>query len=155
MTLVVIDTNVIVYRYDARDDTKRRTAASLLRHLSQTGMGLLPVQCLAELSSVALNKLPTRWTPDELSDALLRLRTAFDVLPLTSAVVLEAIRGVRDHQMSYYDAQVWAAARLGQADIVVSEDFNDGSTLDGIAFINPFTDAGQALLITQAAWEGP
>lgn len=51
MTLVVIDTNVIVYRYDATDDAKRRAAASLLRHLSQTGMGLLPAQCLAELSS--------------------------------------------------------------------------------------------------------
>ena len=29
-------------------------------------------------------------------------------------IVLEALRGVRDHQISYYDAQIWASARLNR-----------------------------------------
>ena len=53
-------------------------------------------------------------------------------------IVLEAARGVLDHNMSYYDAQVWASARLNQIPIIFSEDFNDGSVIEGVRFVNPF-----------------
>jgi len=48
-------------------------------------------------------------------------------------------RGVRDHKLSYYDAQVWATARLNQVPVVFSEDFRDGSILEGVRFVNPFS----------------
>jgi hypothetical protein len=35
----------------------------------------------------------------------LRVRLAFPVLPLTGPVVLEALRGVGEHMISFYDAQ--------------------------------------------------
>lgn len=70
-----------------------------------------------------------------------RLMLAFPVLPLTGPVVLEALRGVEEHLLSYYDAQIWAAARLGQVEMVLSEDFNPGSVLDGVTFINPLDPA--------------
>ncbi len=53
-------------------------------------------------------------------------------------VVLEALRGVRDHQLSYYDAQVWATARLNQVPVIFSEDFKPNATLEGVRFVNPF-----------------
>ena len=62
----------------------------------------------------------------------------FPVVPLTPAVVLEAVRGVRDHQFPYYDAQIWAAAKLNQVPVVLSEDFASGSTVEGVTFVNPF-----------------
>ena len=31
---------------------------------------------------------------------------AFPVLPLTGPVVLEALRGVREHKLSFYEAQI-------------------------------------------------
>ncbi len=52
--------------------------------------------------------------------------------------VLEAGRGVRDHQRSCYDAQIWATARLHQVSVVFSEDFSDGSVIEGVRFANPF-----------------
>ena len=33
---------------------------------------------------------------------------------LTPAIALGAVRGVRDHQLGYYDAQIWAAAQINQ-----------------------------------------
>jgi predicted nucleic acid-binding protein len=36
--------------------------------------------------------------------------------------VKEAGRGVRDHKLSYYDAQVWATARLNQVPVAFGED---------------------------------
>ena len=61
----------------------------------------------------------------------------FPVLPLTGPVVLEALRGVREQMLSYYDAQIWAVAHLGQMGVVLSEDFNPGTVLDGVSFTNP------------------
>ena len=40
--------------------------------------------------------------------------------------------------MSYWDAQLWATARLNQVEVVLSEDFQDGRALDGVRFVNPF-----------------
>jgi len=37
-----------------------------------------------------------------------------------------------------WDAQIWAAARLNQIPVVVSEDFNSGSMTEGVRFVNPF-----------------
>jgi predicted nucleic acid-binding protein len=53
-------------------------------------------------------------------------------------IVLEATRGMRDHKLSYYDAQIWACARLNQVPVIFTEDFQDGQTLEGIRFVNPF-----------------
>ena len=55
-------------------------------------------------------------------------------------MVLEAVRGLRDHGFPYYDAQIWAAARLNQIPIVLSEDFASGSTVEGVTFIDPFAE---------------
>jgi hypothetical protein len=67
---------------------------------------------------------------------------AFPLLPLTGPVVLEALRGVREHMLSYYDAQrSGAVARLGQVAVILSEDFNPGAVLDGVSFANPLEAA--------------
>jgi predicted nucleic acid-binding protein len=66
------------------------------------------------------------------------LSRVFPVVPVTQAVVLEAVRGVRDHHFSYFDAQIWALAKLGQIPVVLSEDFDAGSRIEGVSFLNPF-----------------
>lgn len=52
-------------------------------------------------------------------------------------IVYEAVRGVKEHKFSYWDAQIWASARLNQISLVFSEDFAHGSLIDGVRFINP------------------
>ena len=68
-----------------------------------------------------------------------RLLRAYPVFDLTPLIVLEASRGARDHGLPYYDAQIWAAARLNQVTVVFSEDFSDGQILEGVRFVNPFS----------------
>ena len=43
------------------------------------------------------------------------------------------------HHLSYWDAQIWATAKLNQIPVVFSEDFFDGQTTEGIRFMNPFS----------------
>jgi len=66
------------------------------------------------------------------------LSQSFTVWAVDEMTVLEAARGVRDHGLSYWDAQIWASARLHQGRIVLSEDFADGLVLEGISFVDPF-----------------
>jgi predicted nucleic acid-binding protein len=54
------------------------------------------------------------------------------------SILVETARGARDHDLAYYDAQIWASARLNQVTIVFSEDFSDGQVLEGVRFVNPF-----------------
>jgi predicted nucleic acid-binding protein len=77
-------------------------------------------------------------TPAEAIEQVALLAESFGVLDLGSAVVLEAGRGVRDHGLSFYDAQIWAIAKLNQIPVVFTEDFQDGMSLEGVRFVNPF-----------------
>ncbi|HEX9023611.1 MAG TPA: PIN domain-containing protein [Geobacteraceae bacterium] len=138
MPLVLIDTNVIVYACDPGEPDKRERAAQVLRFLEQTGVGRLSVQGLSEFVSVTTRRLRPSLTATEAAQQVERLMSAFPVFDLTPMIVAEALRGMRDHQLSFYDAQVWAAARLNQTPIIFSEDFNSGAMLDGVRFINPF-----------------
>lgn len=138
MALALIDTNVLVYAVDSDSPEKQQRAIELLERLEAAGNGRLSVQCLAEFFSATTRKLQPPLIAAEASAQLERLARAFPVLDLTPMIVLEAARGVLDHNMSYYDAQVWASARLNQIPIIFSEDFNDGSVIEGVRFVNPF-----------------
>ena len=136
--LQVIDTNILVYAHDKRDASKQRRARTLLEQLARAGTAALPAQALAEFSSVMLRRLRPPAQPGELIRELEWLARGFVILPLTLQVVVEALRGVRDHGFSFYDAQIWGAARLAQASVLLSEDFPSGEIRDGVSFIDPF-----------------
>jgi predicted nucleic acid-binding protein len=140
MTSILIDTNVLVYFYDPNTPDKQKQAELVLNRLQQTGMGCLSVQNLAEFIRVGIRKLDPPLTAKEAFEQAAMLAEAWPVFNLTPMIILEAVRGVRDHALAYYDAQIWASARLNQIPIVFSEDFQDGLTLEGVRFINPFGD---------------
>jgi predicted nucleic acid-binding protein len=142
----VLDTNVLVYALDRREPEKRDRAREVLRRLGTSG-AILPAQVLSEFANVCLRKLEPRPDPAAVQREVERLLLAFPVLPLTGPVVLEALRGVREHLLSYYDAQIWAVARLGQVGVVLSEDFNPGAVLDGVSFANPLDPAFDLLAL--------
>lgn len=135
---VLVDTNVLVYAYDRAAGLKQQQALELLYQLVPSGAGAITTQVLAEFFVTVTRKLAA---PLSAADAYVRIENylrAWTVYDLTGLIVLEAARGVRDYQLSFWDAQIWAAARLNQIPVVFSEDFNVGATLDGVRFVNPF-----------------
>jgi len=134
----LIDSNILVYTFDPASRDKQARAARLLDALEPIGRGMLSTQVLGEFFRVATEKLANPLTPAEARLELERLVATWPVLPITAPIVLEAARGARDHRLPYWDAQLWATARLNQVEIVLSEDFQDGRVLDGIRFMNPF-----------------
>jgi predicted nucleic acid-binding protein len=137
MPSILLDTNVLVYSFDVRYPEKQRHAKALIYHLESIDAACLSVQCLGEFFRTMTTKF--QLLPEEMVVQVEAWQQAFPIFELTSQVVLEAVRGVRDHQLSYYDAQIWAVARLNQIPLVFSEDFQDGQTLEGVRFVDPFS----------------
>ena len=143
MATVLIDTNILVYVFDPREPVRQEQAIEVLRGLEKAANGRLSVQCLSELSSVVMRRLDPPMSPAETLAQIERFQRIFPVFNLTPMIILEALRGVRDYQFSYYDAQIWATARLNQTPVIFSEDFNPGQITEGVHFINPFAKSFQ------------
>jgi len=127
------DTNVLVYVVGQRDD---RTAVA--EALVMKG-GVVSVQILNELASVARRKLDMRW--DEVGDALAAIRILCpSPVPITIATHEQALRIAADYGYHIYDALVAAAALEAGCTILYSEDFQNGQLIDERLVVrNPFT----------------
>ena len=137
---ILIDTNILVYAYDLTDVSRSERAQVVLRNLEETGAGRISVQTLAEFASVATRKLKPPLTATEAQKQIELFVQSYPVIPLTPSIVIEAVRGVGIHQFAYYDAQIWATARLNQISTIFSEDIPSAEIIEGVRYINPFTE---------------
>ncbi len=135
---ILIDTNVLIYAVDPMDRERQDHAIQVLRLLDINREGRLSVQNLAEFYHVTTHSRKPFFTRQEALVQVDRLIQTFPVFQLTQLIVLEAGRGARDYMMAYYDAQIWASARLNGVITVFSEDFTHGQVLEGVRFVNPF-----------------
>lgn len=135
---VFVDTNVLAYAYDRSEPVKQARAAATLDELVQRNAGVLSTQVVAEFFVTVTRKLSLPLAVGQAYESLKNYLYAWPVVEMSPMIVLEAARGVRDHQFNFWDAQVWAAARLNNCQVVFSEDFNHGAAIEGVLFIDPF-----------------
>lgn len=140
MSAFLVDTNVLVYAYDPSDGAKRERAIALLERLGAAQMGALSPQILGEFFVVVTRRIPSPLTVAEAERSLTNYVRSWTVLDLTSAIVLEALRGLQRSSLSYWDALVWSTAKLNQVPYVLSEDFTNDLLLEGVRFLNPFVE---------------
>lgn len=140
MALVLIDTNLLIYLYDQNEPVKQARSHFVLDELQKRGAGRLSVQSLSEFANIAIKKLSPLLLPSDVAEQIYLFRNIFPIHLVTPSMVADAARGVRDHQMSFYDAQIWSCARFNQIPLIFSEDFQDGQILEGIRFVNPFAE---------------
>ena len=138
-----VDSSMLIYAHDRADSRKQERALTVLDHLTLTGQGTLSVQVLAEFFWISTTKLADPLHRDEAHDQVEGFLRNWDVAAITPLIVLEALRGVRQHRLSYWDAQIWATALLTQTPLILSEDFSDGQIIEGIRFLNPFSQRFQ------------
>lgn len=134
----LVDANILVYAYDRSEPAKLARAQQLLKWLEGTGAGALSTQVLGEFFNTATRKLPARLPKREALFCLYSFLRSWQILDITPQIVLEAGKGSLEHQLSYWDAQVWATAKLNQIPIVLSEDLSHRSRIEGVMFFNPF-----------------
>jgi len=135
---VLVDTNVLAYAYDRSEPEKQERALEVLDSLVMRETGVISTQVLAEFFVAVTRKIAAPLSVPETYERVENYLRSWTVLDLTGMIVLEAARGVREYQFNFWDAQIWATARLNQIPIVLSEDFNTDQVTEGVLFVNPF-----------------
>src|SRR5690348_13310038 len=129
------DTNVLLYVYSSADPGKQARALALYREYAQQGRILLSTQVVQEFFVAALRKLSL--PPQHVREIALALLDS----PLV-AVGPPHIRTAIDHMehygISFWDALIVAAAEAGGAEVLYTEDLNDGQRYGSIEVRNPF-----------------
>jgi predicted nucleic acid-binding protein len=138
---IFVDTNVLVYAYDRSEPEKQQAALAVLDRLARAELGMISTQVLAEFFVAVTRKLAFPLSVSEAYDGVSNYLQSWSVIGLTGMIVLEAARGVRDRQLNFWDAQIWATARLNQIPLVFSEDFTDGQVIEGVQFVNPLASS--------------
>ena len=122
----LIDSNILVYRFDARYPDKQRVARELLRKGVLQDSVRVPHQAIVEFMAVVTRLTPERrplLSAGEARRETEELLTQFEVLYPNEALVRTALRGAAAYQLSWFDAHLWAyAEHYGLAELI-SEDF--------------------------------
>ena len=136
----LIDTNILVYRYDSRFPDKRSIASDVLRDGIAEGTARIPHQAIVEFVAAT-----TRGSPeDRLLDAADARREAeelmmqFPILYPDEAVLRMALRGAAAYRLSWFDAHLWAYAEVHGIEELLSEDFQHGRVYGTVTVRNPF-----------------
>jgi predicted nucleic acid-binding protein len=137
---VVLDTNVLIYAEDSADPIKRQRARSVIHEVLRSRSGVLTAQVIGEYWSTVTRRFSHELTAEEAQGRLEMYCSRMRVVPVDVAVVKAAVRGARRYVMHYYDAQVWAAARIAGVGVVLSEDLNPGPEIEGVRFMDPFVE---------------
>lgn len=132
MSRVFFDTNVLLYLLSG-DAAKADRAESLLGQ-----GGIVSVQVLNEFASVATRKLGMNWM--ETNDVLQGLSAVCDVQPLTLEIHRRGMELAERYRLPVYDAMIASSAMIAGCDVLYSEDFQDGMSLDDVLKVqNPFS----------------
>jgi predicted nucleic acid-binding protein len=124
------DTNILIYAQE------QGAKADKARALLAAG-GVLSVQVLNEFVAVARRKLGKNWR--EIGEAINDALTLVDPpLPLTIALHTAARALADDHNLSFYDALIVAAALEACCETLISEDLQNGRAFGELRIVNPF-----------------
>lgn len=133
-----LDTNVLVYKLDREAPGKRLRATELVNELFAAGEAMLSTQVLQEFYNTATHKfgLP----PEGAADAA-RLYAKARLIQVTNDIIFAAMTRHASAQFSFWDALIVEAALAGGAQLLYTEDMQDGLTVDGLTIRNPFLPA--------------
>lgn len=156
----LVDTNVLVYRCDPRDPTKRQIADDLLRgNLVQDDL-VLPHQAILEFIAAVTRPrrdlggaplLPLAKALQEAED----LMGQFLVIYPDSEVLRAALRGTSTYQLSWFDAHLWAYAEVYGIPEILSEDFEHGRHFGRVRTVDPFLAAADGVHELPALYAEP
>jgi predicted nucleic acid-binding protein len=137
----LVDTNVLVYRFDPRFPAKQLRATEVLRRGIEDGSARLPHQALLEFVAATTKKtvpgtpLLTRAEAHREAEEFL---ACFPVLWPDVRLLRTALRGAAAYDLSWFDAHLWAFAERYSIGLLLSEDFEDGRLYGSVRVVNPF-----------------
>lgn len=135
MAEFLVDSNILVYAFDAREPEKLVRAQAVLDALVESDRGVLSAQVLSEVYSTLTKK---EIVPLETAERIvMEYARSWPIFDVKLEAVLDAVRAVRQYQFSYFDSLIWATAKLNGIPNILSEDGQDGQVIEGVRRLNP------------------
>jgi len=137
----LVDTNVLVYRFDPRFPRKQAIADDVLRQGLADDALRVPHQAVVEFVAAVTRPLQggrSLLSIDEARREAEEILTQFVIVYPTEALVRTAIRGWATYQLDWFDAHLWAYAHEYGLGEILSEDFQHDRLYGGIRTVNPF-----------------
>lgn len=138
-----IDSNILVYSL-IRDDEAKHAVASRIMLQSMQLDAVVPAQALGEFLNVIRRKHPQHY--DVSVEQAARWHTTLTILPTTGDHVIAGAAMAPRHKLQLWDAIIWQVARSGHAAVLLSEDLQDGLSVDGMRVLNPFVPKNESEL---------
>lgn len=138
---ILVDTNILVYRFDPDSPTKQQRALDLLREPSRRGALRIPHQAIIEFVAAVTRPRKERrqlLANDEAWAEAENLMVMYPVLYPTEAVLHAAFRGAAVYKLPWFDAHLWAYAECFGLTEIYSEDFQHGRLYGRVRATNPF-----------------
>jgi predicted nucleic acid-binding protein len=130
-----LDANVLVYAHDRTEGRKHEQAKQIVSDCwASDKPPKISIQVLQE-AHVALTR---KGLPIAVSTDLVRNYLVWDVIENRESVFRAALAIQLEHQLSFWDASILAAAIAGGVDELWSEDFQHGRSYHGVRIVNPF-----------------
>ncbi|WP_419918027.1 PIN domain-containing protein [Candidatus Poriferisocius sp.] len=143
---VFVDTNVLVYARDASEPGKQNRAQAWMEQLWVSKTGCTSVQVLNEFYVTVTRKL-TPAMPLQQARADVADLQEWNPVPLDAAL-LDSTWVVEDQfGLSYWDSLIVAAAWSTGCALLLTEDLQDGLSLDGLEVMNPFNHHPDTVLL--------
>jgi predicted nucleic acid-binding protein len=135
---IFVDTNVWVYAVDAADTAKRERALRVTAPAPGRDL-VVSAQVLTEFYAVVTRKLAVPVSVED-AEAMVRQLSVLPVVAIDSSLIVAAIAGSREWQISIWDALILRAAAVAGCRRVLSEDLADGATYGSVVVENPFAN---------------
>lgn len=135
MSKIFIDTNILVYSLDPKNQEKKDLARKILKKIVETQQPVISTQVIQEFYVVASSKLKAD------SIAVKNIIHNFHNMEIVNndlALIEEAIDISILSQLSFWDSLIIAAAEKANCEYVFSEDLNSGQSYRGVKVLNPF-----------------
>jgi len=140
---LALDTNILAYAEGVNGAAMQNRAIDLLETLVDAEI-VLPVQMLGELAAVLTRKAGR--SKRAANTAILQWSDAYSLVETSSAVMINATDLAADHDLGLWDSVILAAAASAHCRLLLSQDFQDGFTWNGMTIADPFADQVQPLL---------
>ncbi len=142
----LIDTSILVYRFDSRFAEKQKIATEILRQGILADSARVPHQAIVEFMAAVTRPIRGHVILQQ-ADALREaeeLLKQFTVLYPNEAIVRNAIRGCAAYQLSWFDAHLWAYAEHYGLPEIITEDLQHDRLYGTVRVVNPFLGARDA-----------
>ncbi len=133
-----LDSNVVVYAFDAAGGPKSTIAGGILKSALRNGTAVISYQVVQETLHVIGRKFSRVANPQDRHTALEQILTPLWRIHPTPALYARGLDVQERYGFSFYDSLIVAAALEGGCQRLLSEDLQHGQQIEGLRVENPF-----------------